>query len=441
MNTPGALAPGLLLRGGFGRDCMVYRAGRGGESRPGPSRPTRLPLSPALSLAGPMRAVVVSHTYSQPRHQGARRNQRTPLNPAASAAAAPAVAPPSAANRKQYAADDPRRWWAVKERSSSGIPSSSSSSSSNNSSSAWPAGGLPAPASDLAAALAPLAAACGADAAAVTQAVRCLPPALRQGVVANGCQVAQHLRSLGVPLPLLAAALRRCLPLFSRPPAQHAAPQMAELMAAGLSAAEALRCFERSPMAAGSSSLGASLAALSQLLSAGSDSGSTSSSSGSGSGDVPTADQLQPAAALLREQPGAAAALLAVRPSELHRRAAYLRDSLGLSAAQLAAAVRRDATLLALLPETLEEQAAALQEELGMSAQQFAELASACPAALANLADCVEELTFAASSLAGVRGRGRGQGWSNLVAGAPLHVGASQEHRPATAGCAQHAGT
>ena len=387
---------------------MVYRAGRGGESRPVSSRPTRLPLSPALSLAGPMRAAVVSHTYSPPRRQDARRSQRSPLNPAASAAAASAAAPPSTATRKQYAADDPRRWWAVKERSSIDSPSSSSPSSSNGSSSTWPAGGLPAPASDLAAALVPLAAACGADAAALTQAVRCLPPALRQGVLANGCQVAQHLRSLGVPLPLMAAALRRCLPLFSRPAAQHAAPQMAELMAAGLSAAEALRCFERSPMAAGSSSLGASLAALSQLLSAGSD--SSSSSGSSGSGDVPTAAQLQPAAVLLREQPGEAAALLAVRPSELHRRAAYLRDSLGLSAAQLAAAVRRDATLLALPPETLEEQAAALQEELGMSAQQFAELATACPAALANLVDCVEELTFAASSLAGVRGRGRGQG-------------------------------
>ncbi|KAI7846090.1 hypothetical protein COHA_000351 [Chlorella ohadii] len=287
----------------------------------------------------------------------------------------------------------------MKERSSSSNISSSSSTS------AWPAGGLPPAASDLAAAVAPLAVMCGADAAPLTQAVRCLPPALQQGVLAHGCQVAQHMRSLGVPLPLLAATLRRCLPLFSKPPAAHAAPLMAELMEAGLNAAEALRCFERSPVVAGSTSLAPSLAALADLLSAGGSETGGSSNSNSNS-ELPSAAQLQlqPAAALLREQPGAASALLAVRPAELHRRAAYLSSSLGLSAAQLAAAVRRDASLLALPPERLEEQAAALAEELGMSGKQFAELAAACPAALANLAECIEELTHAASGLAGEYG-------------------------------------
>ncbi len=357
-----------------------------------------------------MRAVTVSHDHCLPCIRVPRRPQRVPLNPAASAAAAPASAPPKAA--KQYAANDPRRWWAMKERSSS----SSGSSRSSSNSSAWPACGLPPAALDLAAALAPLAVMCGADAAPLSQAVRCLPPATRQAVLAHGCQVAQHMRSLGVPLPLLAATLRRCLPLFSKPPAAHAAQLMAELMEAGLNAAEALRCFERSPVVAGSTSLAPSLAALADLLSAGGSETGGSSNSNSNS-ELPSAAQLQlqPAAALLREQPGAASALLAVRPAELHRRAAYLSSSLGLSAAQLAAAVRRDASLLALPPETLEEQAAALAEELGMSGKQFAELAAACPAALANLAECIEELTHAASGLAGVSCSGwvfAGVGWA-----------------------------
>lgn len=307
-------------------------------------------------------------------------------------------------------------------RSSSDAASSVSSSNDSNNAAAgvllppqappagfWPTGRLGPASPELAAALAPLAAACSADHAALTRAVACLPPGpLQQGVLQHGCAVARHLCNLGCTPRLLAALLSRCLLLFASPPEQHAAPLLTELVAAGLTVPEAARCLERCPAAAGADSFTPAVAALAGLLAA----AGVNSSSGDGSAqDTQAAAHRQPgsrqprlhlAGDLLRVQPEAAQ-LLRLPPAELRRHARHLL-SLGLTAAQLAAALSVDggAALLALSAEELDERAEVLEEELGGGPAFFAALLHAGPAMLAE-SDAAEVLEPHAAALAEVR--------------------------------------
>ncbi|KAL4421611.1 hypothetical protein ABPG75_010902 [Micractinium tetrahymenae] len=287
---------------------------------------------------------------------------------------------------------------------------------------AWARGRLGPASAELSAALGPLATLCHADRAALARAVACLPPGpLQQGVLQHGCQVAAALLRLGVRPPLLTQLLRRCLRLFSRPPEEHALPLLAQLAAAGLLPAQAAHCLERCPAVAGAASLQPALLALGQLLAADQDAsagGSSTSTTGSGSSSSSSraAEQhLRLAGGLLREQP-AAAQLLCLAPAELRHRASHLRmRSLGLSPAELAAALRRDALLLAVSPGEMCARAEALQDELGGGPAFFAALLAADPTVLAE-SDAEEVLTPHAAALAQEFGRGQVR---RMVAAAP----------------------
>ena len=121
----------------------------------------------------------------------------------------------------------------------------------------------------LAAELAPLAALCGADLGAVTKAAAALHPPRQQCMPANGPAVAAHLQQLGMPQAQLAALLERCPALFSWPVEQRGGVLFGQLMALGLSAAEAGRCFQQQPAAATRISYEPAIAVLSELKAAG----------------------------------------------------------------------------------------------------------------------------------------------------------------------------
>ena len=210
----------------------------------------------------------------------------------------------------------------------------------------------------LAAELQPLAALAGvADAAAVSREVAALGPKREAGAIEHGTAVAQLLLSLGVQRPQLAALLKDCPYLFSWPPEQRAAVLFGQLARLGLTAAEAARCFERQPKAAGSLTFEPAIGVLTPLFAAGSKAG------GSKSGE-------HPLGCFLRRNP-VAALLLALQASRLHERFSNLEQRYGPhwrqqdKQAVIAKAMEQNWTLLALPPDTLRALEVALQQELG----------------------------------------------------------------------------
>ncbi|KAI3427405.1 hypothetical protein D9Q98_010320 [Chlorella vulgaris] len=124
---------------------------------------------------------------------------------------------------------------------------------------------------ELAAGLAPLAAACSVvDVAAVARAVAALPLVRQQGVLDHGLAVAAYLQGLGIEQAQLGRLLRRCPELFSRPSEERAGVLFSQLMRLGLSAGQAADCFEMYPQAAGMPLFEAAVAVLAPLLAAGS---------------------------------------------------------------------------------------------------------------------------------------------------------------------------
>ncbi|PRW05902.1 16S rRNA methyltransferase G [Chlorella sorokiniana] len=209
----------------------------------------------------------------------------------------------------------------------------------------------------LAAELHPLAAAAGvADAAALSRAVAALGPKPEQRVLEHGAAVAELLLGLGVPQSQLAQLLPRCPLLFSRPADERPALLFEQLAQLGLTAAEAARCFEKQPMAAGSVSFEPAIPVLAALLSAG-------LPAGSNSGEQLLGD-------LLREQP-AAVILLGAQPSTLEQRISHLVQRYGPhwkqqnKQAVTAGTVRQTWAVLGLSPEHLLALEAVLQQELG----------------------------------------------------------------------------
>ncbi|PRW05841.1 peroxisome biogenesis factor 10-like isoform X1 [Chlorella sorokiniana] len=197
---------------------------------------------------------------------------------------------------------------------------------------------------------------------------------MQQGVLNHGVEVAEYLREIGCNQALLARLLRRCIPLFCQEVDKRAGPLVGQLLGLGLTGAEAARCFERCPMTgAVSHGFGPTILALEDLLEAGS---------------VTGLDGRRLLADLLIGQP-TAAALLTLRPDELRQRADGLLD-LGLSMAELVAAVHKDALLLTVDPEELHEQAAVLHEELGADRDVFASMLLLEPSAVVE--GCAHDL-------------------------------------------------
>jgi hypothetical protein len=116
---------------------------------------------------------------------------------------------------------------------------------------------------ELAAGLAPLAAACGiADVAAVAMEVAALDGSRQQGVLDHGLAVAAYLQGLGIEQDQLGRLLCRCPKLFSRPAEERAGVLFSQLMRLGLSAGLAAACFETQPVAANNRSFEAAIAVL-----------------------------------------------------------------------------------------------------------------------------------------------------------------------------------
>ncbi|KAI3427406.1 hypothetical protein D9Q98_010321 [Chlorella vulgaris] len=207
---------------------------------------------------------------------------------------------------------------------------------------------------ELAAGLAPLAAACSVvDVAAVARAVAALPLVRQQGVLDHGLAVAAYLQGLGIEQAQLGRLLRRCPELFSRPSEERAGVLSSQLMRLGLSAGQAADCFETYPPAAAMPSFELAIAVLAPLMAAGSKSGGR------------TGEQLL--GDLLKQQPGGGL-LLSSRSEVLQRNVDNLLQ-LGLSEEQLMISVRQNPALLAKSPEHLVKLEAVLQQELGADRQ------------------------------------------------------------------------
>jgi hypothetical protein len=212
---------------------------------------------------------------------------------------------------------------------------------------------------ELAAGLAPLAAACGvADVAAVARAVAALDGLRQQGVLDHGLAVATYLQGLGIEQAQLGRLLCRCPLLFSRTAEERAGVLLSQLMRLGLSAGQAADCFETQLVAANTPSLEPAIAVVAPLLAAG-------SKGGGGSGEQLLGD-------LLKQQP-AGVRSLQYRAETLQHNVNYLLQ-LGLSSQQLGKALHHDWALLTLTPKHLAKQEAVLQQELGADRKLWVKL-------------------------------------------------------------------
>jgi hypothetical protein len=224
---------------------------------------------------------------------------------------------------------------------------------------------------DLAGTLGPLAAQCGLSGreAEVAKAVAAFVEKRQQGIKDHGAAVAAYLAGLGIDQGIehrqLGRLLLRCPYLFSWPVEQRAGVLFGQLMALGLTAAQALRCFEQKPSAAGSASFEPAIAVLAPLLAAGcraSDIGKTG-------------EQLL--GELLVGQP-AASQLLQYNEQGLQQRIDSLLQ-LGLTEQQLVAALRPDWSLLVRPPERLAALEAVLQQELGADRELWCKVLRCAP--------------------------------------------------------------
>jgi hypothetical protein len=210
---------------------------------------------------------------------------------------------------------------------------------------------------DLAGTLAPLAAQCGliGRVAELARAVATLVEKRQQGIKDHGASVAACLTGLGVEQGQLGRLLMRCPYLFSWPAEQRAGVLFGQLTALGLTAAEAARCFEQHPSAAGSASFAPAVEVLAPLLAAG----------------CRASDVGKPGEQLLGEllvrQPGVAH-LLQLRTETLQQRLANLLQ-LGLTDRQLVTGLQQTTSLLSYPPERLVAQEALLQQEMGADRQ------------------------------------------------------------------------
>ncbi|KAL4426240.1 hypothetical protein ABPG77_009855 [Micractinium sp. CCAP 211/92] len=215
---------------------------------------------------------------------------------------------------------------------------------------------------DLETQLAPLAQQWGCSLAALGRAVAAEGKPRQAGMVQHGAAVASWLRDQGVSDAQLQRLLLRCPLLFSWPVEQRAGVLFGQLQCLGLSAAEAARCFERQPVAAGSPSFAPAIGVLAELFAAG--------SKGSG-----PAEQL--VGSLLRGQP-TAVTLLVYGTEALQERIDSLLG-LGLSKAQLVAAARSTWAVLQATPARLAALAGVLQQELGGGHELLAKLLRRTP--------------------------------------------------------------
>ncbi|KAL4426242.1 hypothetical protein ABPG77_009857 [Micractinium sp. CCAP 211/92] len=215
---------------------------------------------------------------------------------------------------------------------------------------------------DLEAQLAALAQQCDCSPAALSRAVAAEGKPRQAGVVQYGAAVAAWLRSQGISDAQLQRLLLRCPVLFSRPVEQRAGMLLGQLQGLGLSAAEAARCFESQPVAAGSTSFAPAIGVLAELFAAG--------SKGSG-----PAEQL--VGSFLRVQPSAVGLL--VHRTEALREGIDSLLGLGLNEAQLVAAARQTWALLSVSPARLAALAGVLQQELGGGRELLAKLLRLAP--------------------------------------------------------------
>ena len=220
--------------------------------------------------------------------------------------------------------------------------------------------------------LAPLAALCGiTDRALLAEAVAALGPKREQGVLQHGAGVAAHLEQLGLTQAQLASLLLRCPYLFSWPAEQRAAVLFGQLMGRlGLTAAEAARCFEQTPTAAGSASFEQAIEALAELFAAAAREEACGTAGGSAEAAFSEAEWQageRQLGQLLRGSP-AVVQLLYGDAATLRQRCAALQQRYGLSAKRLMITIKQCTSLLARDPDRhLAAVEATLQEELGVS--------------------------------------------------------------------------
>ncbi|KAI3427396.1 hypothetical protein D9Q98_010311 [Chlorella vulgaris] len=203
---------------------------------------------------------------------------------------------------------------------------------------------------ELAAGLAPLAAACSiADVAAVARAKATLNGPRQQGVLDHGLAVAAYLQGLGIKQGQLGRLLCRCPELFSRPAEERAGMLFSQLMQLGLSAGQAACCFEQQSKAATVTSFEPAIAVLAPLLAAGSKAIDR------------TGEQLL--GDLLKKQPAGVRSLQCSAEALQHNVDNLLQ--LGLSNQQLVDATQQNWALSIYTPERLSKLEAVLQQELG----------------------------------------------------------------------------
>jgi hypothetical protein len=220
---------------------------------------------------------------------------------------------------------------------------------------------------DLADRLASLAEQCGVSGkeADLARAVAKLNRIRQQGVVQHGASVAAYLTGLGIEQGQLGRLLIRCPVLFSRPAEQRAGVLFGQLMALGLNAAQAARCFEQQPSAAFSPSFEPAVAVLAPLLAGGCRTSDVSK----------TGEQLL--GELLVGQP-AAVILLQYNGQFLQQRIDSLLQ-LGLTEQQMVAALRRDCSLLSCAREHLGALEDVLQQELGADRELWGKVLRCAP--------------------------------------------------------------
>jgi hypothetical protein len=209
----------------------------------------------------------------------------------------------------------------------------------------------------LAAELAPLAEQCGmsGEEADLARAVAKLDRTRQQDVLQHGESVAAYLNRLGIEQGQLGRLLMRCPLLFSWPVEHRAGMLFGQLMALGLTAAEAARCFECQPEAACSASFEPAIAVLAPLL----------------AGGCRASDVGKTGKQLLREllvRRPVAVTLLQSSTEALQQRLDNLLQ-LGLTERQLVTGLQQTISLLTFPPERLAAQEAVLQQELGADRQ------------------------------------------------------------------------
>jgi hypothetical protein len=212
---------------------------------------------------------------------------------------------------------------------------------------------------ELAAGLAPLAAACSvADMAALARAVAALNGSRQQGVLDQGLAVAAYLQGLGVDQGQLGRLLCRCPALFSWPLEERAGVLLSQLMRLGLSAGQVADCFKTQPEAATTPSFEPAIAVVAPLLAAGSKVGGR------------TGEQLL--GDLLKKQP-AGVRLLKYGAKALQRNVDNLLQ-LGLSKDSMMSLLRQSSALLTRTPEHLARLEGVLQQELGADRKLWAKV-------------------------------------------------------------------